>query len=239
MLYKITGFNRESINGGGMIWPDLGVWTKSKPVVLCRSGYHLSTQIGLSDWLNLGYLWEAEGEGFCQHSPDGDKVVFERARLVRKVGTISKDLIVEWFVSSAMRMLKSVDARSLENFSLIKEGLDTLESGMDEDSLSVYKKMCKIPWEYLEDSTPPHPSTTRVVYINSYLAGAVRSMLLFSAKINSFDKGSNIFDAQIAAGRLEYASMALYDHIDHTNFKSFLSENLLRLVKEGNDECVL
>ena len=83
---KPGGRGTRAVND--FVWPRPsgkrpGKWTERIPnPVLCQRGYHLTTAAHWAQWANVE-LWVAEGRGV---SVQGDnKVVFESARLVRRV----------------------------------------------------------------------------------------------------------------------------------------------------------
>lgn len=93
MLYKVLGKTGMSINGGFATWlmPNddgtPGGWMPDRKVEPCVSGYHLTSAYDLKDWLphydTEFTLFEAEGKG--KRVDAGNKVVFESARLIRRI----------------------------------------------------------------------------------------------------------------------------------------------------------
>ena len=82
MLYKFTGADGSSTNGGWGRW-HLGRWrTVSGPLLPCRRGLHMCREKDLVLWLAPA-LWEAEVDGEVIEADD--KVVARKARIVRRV----------------------------------------------------------------------------------------------------------------------------------------------------------
>lgn len=93
-LYKIISSAGAPVNGGTGLWPLNGSWTPplKGPVVICKNGYHLTNKENVLYWAVRGgrldiEVWHAEGSGEHQTDWDiqGDKIAFERARLVKKM----------------------------------------------------------------------------------------------------------------------------------------------------------
>lgn len=84
-LLKALGPQREAVNGGSGWWPEPGVWTAARDPVPCESGWHVCTPAQMVGWLPSTDrdLWLAEVNGAVVD--DGDKLVAERARLVRRL----------------------------------------------------------------------------------------------------------------------------------------------------------
>jgi hypothetical protein len=71
-----------------------GKWTDSRYPHLCVSGWHLIPNIGISRQLRVGILYTAEGRG--QYDAYPDRVSFESARLLKRVGEITLDDIEQF-----------------------------------------------------------------------------------------------------------------------------------------------
>ena len=81
VLYKFLGKGRVPCHGGEGRHSKI-FWMPKVGVEPCFSGYHLCTEENLCRWVSEE-LWVAEGRG--KFSECGDKVVFEEARLIRKL----------------------------------------------------------------------------------------------------------------------------------------------------------
>ncbi len=98
-MYKFTGPQGEPLVAKSTArWPlphddKPGRWTREREdPALCVRGWHLCTLCGLSQHVQVGILWEAEGRG--QSMGDDSKIAFASARLVRKVGEITSPILV-------------------------------------------------------------------------------------------------------------------------------------------------
>ena len=87
--YKFTRTGRRPTHANnGFVWPAPsgkrpGKWTdRIDNIAACERGYHLTTVPHLLTWAS-DELWIADGRGASVDA--GDKVVFESARLVRRV----------------------------------------------------------------------------------------------------------------------------------------------------------
>jgi hypothetical protein len=79
-------------------------------VVVCRRGYHLVTKLAVLDWLHCpAVVYEAEGRG-CSDADD-DKTAFEQARLIRRVGRLTKETLITWAADFAERVLPIFERR--------------------------------------------------------------------------------------------------------------------------------
>ena len=91
MLYKFLDAGRRGPFSGWQ-WPKIGTW--APPVAklsVCASGYHLCREQDLIPWLREE-LYEAEGDGASVES--NDKIVFTRARLLRRVETWNRRTMI-------------------------------------------------------------------------------------------------------------------------------------------------
>ena len=97
-LYKITHPDGAPITAeASAVWPlptakRPGRWTPDIKPRLCHSGWHLMPVEGLSSYIAIGTLFEAEGRG--ESVGDVTKTAFTSARLVAKVGEITHPLLV-------------------------------------------------------------------------------------------------------------------------------------------------
>lgn len=82
-LFKVL-VNGESCHGGDGKYPSIGKWTARREPVLCKSGYHLTSD-PLGWWLPRAELWLAEGRGAMSAGGGGGKAAFASARLVKKI----------------------------------------------------------------------------------------------------------------------------------------------------------
>ena len=86
--YKVLGKNGFPCHGGSGQWNlpkngKPGKWMpKIENISSCVRGYHLCEAGDLIEWLNEE-IYEAEGRG--KSVRDGNKTVFEQARLIRKI----------------------------------------------------------------------------------------------------------------------------------------------------------
>jgi len=86
--YKVLGKDGAACHGGHGEWNlprgnKPGKWMpKIKDIEPCERGYHLCEAGDLLEWLNEE-IYEAEGRG--KSIRDGNKTVFEQARLIRKL----------------------------------------------------------------------------------------------------------------------------------------------------------
>ena len=111
MLYKITAVDGSPCHGGSGKWSRPrgkrpGAWrTEKGPLRLCAPGtLHLCRLQDLSKWLvHDAVVWEAEVSGEIREADD--KVGVLEARLVRKVGVLTRRLLVEWACDCADRAL--------------------------------------------------------------------------------------------------------------------------------------
>ena len=88
-IYKLLNADRSPCHGGRGIWPELGIWTEPREPVPCKSGYHGLRVSDLSRWIKTGtVLWTMEGRGKCVVCDD--KIVYAEARLIERVGTLSR-----------------------------------------------------------------------------------------------------------------------------------------------------
>ena len=109
-LYKIVGPDGSACHGGNGNWrlPTRGKPGKWMPaiseVVPCKSGYHLLTAGRILEWLKLDcVLYEAEATG--KRITEDDKIVVSRARLTRRVGTLTHKLLVNFAADCVERGL--------------------------------------------------------------------------------------------------------------------------------------
>ena len=91
MLYKVLAKGAYSCHGGSYRWSvpkndKPGEWTPKAEgkLVPCENGYHLCRKQDLVHWLDET-IYEAEHKG--QKITDGNKVVVQQARLIRKLDT--------------------------------------------------------------------------------------------------------------------------------------------------------
>ena len=97
-LYKITHPDGAPITAeASAVWPlptakRPGRWTPDIKPRLCHSGWHLMPVEGLSSYIAIGTLFEAEGRG--ESVGDVTKTAFTSARLVAKVGEITHPVLV-------------------------------------------------------------------------------------------------------------------------------------------------
>ena len=97
-LYKITHPDgRPVLAETPARWPlptgeRPGKWTPDATPVLCYSGWHLMPVEGLSSHIAVGTLWEAEGRRRSVGDPT--KTAYTSARLVRRVGEITRPMLV-------------------------------------------------------------------------------------------------------------------------------------------------
>ena len=82
LLFKVLGEDRRPFHGGQGQWPEPGVWTETRKVVACRSGWHLCRPQHLMQWLGPT-IWLAEADGEVVET--ADKIVAPRARLIRQL----------------------------------------------------------------------------------------------------------------------------------------------------------
>ena len=112
-LYKITGPEGQSIHGGTGKWPlpETGKWRSVRgSLAACERGLHLVDEAHLAQWVKLDtVVWEAEHEGDLIDA--GDKFVARKARLSRKVGVLTRELLVEWACDCAERALPIFEAK--------------------------------------------------------------------------------------------------------------------------------
>jgi len=112
-LYKITGPEGQSIHGGTGKWPlpETGKWRSVRgSLAACERGLHLVDEAHLAQWVKLDtVVWEAEHEGDLIDA--GDKSVARKARLTRKVGVLTRELLVEWACDCAERALPIFEAK--------------------------------------------------------------------------------------------------------------------------------
>ena len=78
---KVLAEDRRPFHGGNGQWPEPGVWTATRIVDPCRSGWHLCRARDVLGWLGPT-IWLAEAEDVTELA---DKVVAGRARLVRQL----------------------------------------------------------------------------------------------------------------------------------------------------------
>ncbi len=92
-------------------WPKRAkVWTPNKTPRLCVSGWHLATHEGISEHARVdAVLWTAEGRG--AHFDQLDKVVFTSARIIEPVGTLTRQIAVQWAAECAKRVLRHYEDR--------------------------------------------------------------------------------------------------------------------------------
>ena len=81
-----------------------GKWTDLRYPHICVMGWHLIPNIGISRQLRVGILYTAEGRG--QYDAQPDKVSFESARLLKRVGEITLDDI-EYFAQLWLERTKA------------------------------------------------------------------------------------------------------------------------------------
>ena len=117
-LYKVLGQDGKAIHGGLLDWSlpvkkgrawKPGKWHKVEPPIeCCRTGLHLVEEDGIYSWYKpYCKVFEAEGAG--AESREGNKIAFERARLIRParikqpeywkkaIGFIERDIpLVPW-----------------------------------------------------------------------------------------------------------------------------------------------
>ena len=100
--YKILGDDGKPLIANTIDkWPlptssRKGEWTPKRAVKICISGWHLIPLQGLSEWLQVGWLYEAEGKPENESKSDSyDKIVYPQARLIRLVGKIELPQIVD------------------------------------------------------------------------------------------------------------------------------------------------
>ena len=97
-LYKITSSSGSPLVAKtSAVWPRPtgerpGKWTPDATPVLCYSGWHLMPVEGLSSHIAVGTLWEAEGRRRSVGDPT--KTAYTSARLVRRVGEITRPMLV-------------------------------------------------------------------------------------------------------------------------------------------------
>ena len=90
-LYKCTRDGRVTPYAH-VAWPVRArQWTEPATPELCQSGWHLATEVGLSEHLVVGELWTAEGRGACACA--WDKISFEQARLCTRIGTVTPSIL--------------------------------------------------------------------------------------------------------------------------------------------------
>ena len=82
-LFKIL-VDDKPCHGGNGAYPPIGEWSVPVPnPKCCERGYHLTSE-PLKWYKPKSVLYIAEGDG-ASHSDNGDKIAFERVRLVAKV----------------------------------------------------------------------------------------------------------------------------------------------------------
>ena len=97
-LYKITSSSGSPLVAKtSAVWPRPtgerpGKWTPDAEPKLCYSGWHLMPVEGLSSHIAVGTLWEAEGRRRSVGDPT--KTAYTSARLVRRVGEITRPMLV-------------------------------------------------------------------------------------------------------------------------------------------------
>ena len=78
----------------GYRWPVRArQWTPRQTPVRCQSGWHLAPPGGITPnvpWTLPAVLWTAEGRGATDAAPD--KVVFESARILAPIGTLTEPM---------------------------------------------------------------------------------------------------------------------------------------------------
>ena len=90
IYYKVLNEDGSACHGGKGKWhlpvpPDPGRWMpKIKVIDPCNAGYHLCRRRDLLFWL-CPVIWEAEGDGDFMECEN--KVVFQTARLIRRLDT--------------------------------------------------------------------------------------------------------------------------------------------------------
>ena len=113
-LYKIVAQDGSACHGGKGEWPlpwegihgTVGEWLPPiKKLIPCKQGYHLLKKSNIPIWLKLDcVLYEASFVGAIIYQ--SDKVVVEQARLLRKVGVLTKEVLVEFAILCAKRVYK-------------------------------------------------------------------------------------------------------------------------------------
>jgi hypothetical protein len=102
VFYKIL-VKREKLAGlgsAGMFarisnwkYPKIGEWTPKiykKDLVMCRTGYHLTTAKDVAYWINKGYyLFIAEGRGRAKGRKTDNKILFSQVRLIKCLGRVT------------------------------------------------------------------------------------------------------------------------------------------------------
>ena len=91
-------------------WPVRArTWTQAvEDPTLCLRGWHLATELGLSQHLFAGVLWTAEGRGVGDMA--ADKVAYTSARLLAKVGDVAKPALVSLALDFAEHVLPLFEA---------------------------------------------------------------------------------------------------------------------------------
>lgn len=106
--YKILGLDRQPCHGGTGQWPEPGEWrVESGPLRLFQRGtLHLCQVQHLPIWLHYpGEVWEAEADGKVTVGKYNVGVL--RARLTRRVGTLTTALLARWAADCAKRAYDS------------------------------------------------------------------------------------------------------------------------------------
>ena len=107
IYYKILNKEHKSCNGGNGKWkPNIWMPKLELPLIPCEHGYHLCRKKDLINWLD-SEIWVAEGRGkkiICS-----DKVVFQEARIVKKIQSWNEKTIRLFACDCADHVLKNFE----------------------------------------------------------------------------------------------------------------------------------
>lgn len=121
-LYKLTGEHGQPLHGGRGAWPlptraQDGTWTPGEfrevygRLEPCANGLHLVRREDLQDWVHPGTVWSVETEGrlsetegrLSRRARRRNVVVARRARLLRPVGRLTPQMLVQWATECVAR----------------------------------------------------------------------------------------------------------------------------------------
>ena len=119
--YKVTGEDGRPCHGGTGKWTP-GKWRtirEAKPLVPCRTGFHLVEAKDLLTWLGP-VIWEAEFDG--ESIDHGDKLVVRKARITRRVETWNERTARLFAADCAERVL-SIFEKKRPNDGRVREAI--------------------------------------------------------------------------------------------------------------------
>lgn len=107
--YKVLAADRKPCYGGTGQWLEPPEWMPEiTGIIPCKRGYHLVTMEQLPCWLGPE-IWEAEGAG--KHIDHGDKHVFSKARLLRRLETWNERTLRLFTADCAEHVLPIYEAK--------------------------------------------------------------------------------------------------------------------------------